>query len=131
MKDPPGLEVAYDEISRIFTSIVSCYCRRQEALGSFRAMEDKKEGVHALIMRENMESMTPAVVEALKMLHHLSDDQLQKNIAWIYSTLVRLIRSDSILIRDAVHETMSSRVQTFIHMIATVPARPPPRPVVQ
>ncbi len=129
LKDPPGLEVAYNEISHIFTSIISCYCRRQDALVGETASE--REGLYVLIMRENMELMTPAVIEALKMLRHLSDSQLQKNISWIYSTLVRLIRSDSILIRDAVHETMSNRVQTFIQMISTVPARPPPQSVVQ
>ncbi len=133
--DPPELEMAYNELSRIFTSIVSCYCRRQEALSMFRVkgVGENEGGVQALVLHENMESMTPAVIQALKMLQYLSDDQLQKNITWIYSTLVRLIRSDNILIRDAVQEIMSNRLQTVIHYISTISTRlsSPQQPVVQ
>ncbi len=126
IKDPQNLEGACDdELIRIFTSVVACYCRRQEILRSFRevkseAEEDDEVAVHASIMLENMDSMTPTVVEVLKMLQYLSADQFQENVACIYSTLVKLIRSDSILVRDAVQEIMSNRLQVFIHEIQTV-----------
>ncbi len=137
IKDPPNLEGSYDELIRIFTNIVSCCCRRQEILGSFGEIKDDdekdEEVVHALIMHENMDSMAPAVIQVLKMLQYLSDDQFRENAACIYSTLVKLIRSDSILVRDAVQEIMSNRLQTFIQEISTVVfSRPPPhQPVVQ
>eukprot|EP01084_Bolivina_argentea_P069114 125817_1 len=137
IKDPPNLEVAYNELIRIFTDIVSCYNRRQEILGSFGEIKDDDEKdnevVHALIMHENMDSMTTAVVQVLKMLQYLSYDQFRENVSCIYSTLVKLIRSDSILVRDAVQEIMSNRLQAFIQEIPTViSSRPPPhQPVIQ